>query len=420
MKDRLFEFVNSSIGSIVLIFLGILMIIEANFVLPFARVILIVALVVLAIVHLFNLIFDKKKHFRHLMFYIFYILLVYCIYEYPGAYIKFHGYIIGIYALINAMIMVIDYFVARDNHETDLVSRIVKIIIYLVFAIALFIIPYRSTSLVFAISGIYLVIFGGLQLISNIKQLSNKKFNLAISVPVLLSAIIPVSLFFKVRNNHEVYEHLDDNPYDDQIAPLEINIYVQGGGFESFGHLDISIDGTIYSYGCHDPNGRTLFGAVGDGVLIKVKRSDFLENAMKTKKTMIFNFSLNPDAEVMDSIRHRLDSLMQDAVPFDCAARKQELANEPMTAEDYISDVYKDTHCELYKFKDGRFKRYFVFTTNCVLLSDYLIRNNEIDLFNMNGIVTPGAYLNYLFQLYVKKDSIIKSLRIYKKSQKQK
>ena len=68
----------------------------------------------------------------------------------------------------------------------------------------------------------------------------------------------------------------------------------------------------------------------------------------------------------------------------------------------------------------GRFKKYFVFTTNCVLLSDYLIRNEEIDLLNMSGIITPGAYLNYLFQLYIKKDSIIKRLKIYKKSPNQK
>ncbi|MGN1054332.1 MAG: hypothetical protein ACI4P1_03545, partial [Erysipelotrichaceae bacterium] len=85
-------------------------------------------------------------------------------------------------------------------------------------------------------------------------------------------------------------------------------------------------------------------------------------------------------------------------------------------ADDYISDVYKDTGCELYKFKRGKFKTYFVFTTNCVGITDYLIRNKEIDLLNMSGIVSPGTYLNFLYQLFLKPDSIIKELKVYKKA----
>lgn len=416
MKDRFFDFLNSTVGSIAIIMVGIILIIEANFTMPFSRVIPIGAFLVAALVHLLNLVFKKDTRWRHFFFLAFYFILSYCIYQFPDGFVRFNGYIVGIYALINTIICYIDYFVSRENHDPALFGKLIRIVIYGSFSVALFIIPYRSTSLVLAIAGVYLIVFGALTLISNLKTLVNERFNVAISVPALLSAIIPVGLYFRIHDNREVYDNLDDNPYDDEVAPLEINIYVQGSGFESFGHLDISVDGTIYSYGCHDPKGRTLGGAVGDGVLIKVKRSDFLENAMKTKKTMIFNFSLNPDEKVMNTIRERLNSLMKNAVPFNCEAKEQELKGEVMTADDYISDVYKDTHCELYKFKAGRFKKYFVFTTNCVLLSDYLIRNDEIDLLNMSGIITPGAYLNYLFQLYIKKDSIIKRLKIYKKS----
>ena len=418
MKDNLFEFLNSLLGSIVIAAIGILLIFEANMVVPFSRIILIVFLAIVALTNLINVIFKKENRSRNLISFLIMSLFVLLVLCFPEHYIKFIGHMISFYALVNAVINLIDYFVGRENHEEALLSKIIRIIIYVIFAIVLLILPYWSTSLVVAIGGIYLIIFGLLSLLSNIKQKYNQSFNLAVSVPVLLSAIIPVGLFFKVKNNTEVYERLDDDPYnEDDVAPLEINIYVQGSGFESFGHLDISLDGTIYSYGCHDPNGRTLFGAVGDGVLIKVKREDFLENSMKTRKTMIFNFKLDPSEEQLEQVRARLDKLMQDAVPFDCAAKVQEKSGKPVTADDYISDVYKDTHCDLYKFKAGRFKRYFVFTTNCVLLSDYLIRNQQIDLLNMSGIITPGAYLNYLFQLSLKKDSIVKDVKIYKKSE---
>lgn len=54
-------------------------------------------------------------------------------------------------------------------------------------------------------------------------------------------------------------------------------IYLKESGPESLGHVDISFQGNIYSYGCHDPHHRGLFGTLGDGVLIVSKREAFPE-----------------------------------------------------------------------------------------------------------------------------------------------
>ena len=46
---------------------------------------------------------------------------------------------------------------------------------------------------------------------------------------------------------------------------------------------------------------------------------------------------------------------------------------------------------------------------------DYLIRNKEINLIEMSGIITPGTYINFLYQLYLDPSSIVKGIKIYKK-----
>ena len=73
---------------------------------------------------------------------------------------------------------------------------------------------------------------------------------------------------------------------------------------------------------------------------------------------------------------------------------------------------------ELLKFKRGPFKTYFVFTTNCVKIADYLIRNEDLNLIGLRGIITPGDYLNFLYNSYLEGNGIVKDLRFYQKLDK--
>ena len=46
--------------------------------------------------------------------------------------------------------------------------------------------------------------------------------------------------------------------------------------------LDISLNGTIYSYGLHDPEARFLMGSAGEGVLVVTDRDAFFKNSLKS------------------------------------------------------------------------------------------------------------------------------------------
>ena len=70
----------------------------------------------------------------------------------------------------------------------------------------------------------------------------------------------------------------------------------------------------------------------------------------------------------------------------------------------------------MYKFANGKFKTYFVFSTNCVLLADELLHCKELDLIPIGGIVTPGTYLEFLNTEYLRPGGMVVERTIYKRT----
>ncbi len=67
----------------------------------------------------------------------------------------------------------------------------------------------------------------------------------------------------------------------------------------------------------------------------------------------------------------------------------------------------------MFKFSKGKFRTYFISSTNCVMLADELIRNRDLTLINLSGLVTPGAYLSFLNTEYLKPNSAVISRTLY-------
>ena len=60
-------------------------------------------------------------------------------------------------------------------------------------------------------------------------------------------------------------------------------------------------------------------------------------------------------------------------------------------------------------------------STNCVVLADRVIGSAGTDIINLNGIITPGAYYDYLNrELQFENSQVISRTVYYKKKQKRK
>lgn len=414
MTKKIFIFTTEIIGYLALLAAGGFLIAEANVAVPFLWHAILIILAIMIAAMVFDVIFKKNR--QNILLIIAMCGAMVFIYLFPTTYNRFIGLMVGSYALLNAVINFVEYYIRRKNQLNGILGKLFASFIFLIFALILILAPQKGAGLVFVVAGIYSIIQALINIVFAVLELfGQRKFGL--SLPVFLSALLPLNVFMRVSGDDALMAHSIGDPYDDpdiNDVPLSVNIYIQGSGFESFGHVDVAIGDTIYSYGLHDPSDRVLWGSAGHGVLVKVDKRAFFKNSLKTGKTMIISYEIYPSKEEMRTIKERLAKLMKDAVPFACNAKLKE-EGQKVRDDDYISDVYKDTGCELYKFKSGKFKTYFVFTTNCVLLTDYLIRNKEINLIEMSGIITPGTYINFLYQLYLDPSSIVKGIKIYKK-----
>lgn len=388
------------------ILIGFVVFFEAALILPFSRIILLVLLFGDGVFNLLVAIFKKERDSLIRSIFVLGVLLI--LLTFKNLYTLIITYFGGMVALLEAVIFFVDYYLKRKEKKGSLFSILLKAVFTSFIALFLLLFPLLSSSIIFILAGIYLMMLGVVDLL---KIFSIHHFYL--SLPVVFSALLPVRTFMRIDEEKELLAKYSSDEYNSK-APLDVNIYLQRRGFESFGHVDVSIDNITYSYGLHDPKARHIFGSAGEGVLIKVKRDLFIKNSLKTHKTLIVSFGLYPSEDEMLKIKKRLDDLLKDAIPFDCAYKL-----DPSIKElDYVSDVYRDTGCELLKFKRGPFKTYFVFTTNCVKIADYLIRNEDLNLIGLRGIITPGDYLNFLYNSYLEGNGIVKDLRFYQKLDK--
>ena len=70
-------------------------------------------------------------------------------------------------------------------------------------------------------------------------------------------------------------------------------------------------------------------------------------------------------------------------------------------------------NAKFYKFKSGKFKKYYSTRNNCVLLVDIIIKDILIDKIDSGSFIIPGNYMYYFDVLCKIKKSKIVSKKIY-------
>lgn len=221
-----------------------------------------------------------------------------------------------------------------------------------------------------------------------------RRSNLSLALPMLFSAFYPLRACISIKALEK--RIADEQHIPKQKPDLWVYFYLKDTGMEIFGHVDIAYKDTIYSYGCHDPHNRRLMGTLGDGVLIVSDRESFIRTNAEVDHKIVLGYGLYLNDTQKAVLERKIQELMDRATPWHCDAE----IKKDDTIHDYASRMWKGTHCQFYKFTEGKFRTYFVASTNCVLLADTLIRNKELSLVTLTGFIAPGAYLTFLNQEY--------------------
>ena len=246
------------------------------------------------------------------------------------------------------------------------------------------------------------------------------KRKIRVSIPTVLESIIPyvvlneINYLLDKKNMDE--EFIYEEKKSDIEPDIEVLVHISNRGFNRLGHCDIVYNGKVLSYGSYDKSTLKLFNTIADGVVFTADRDKYIPFCIKYSKKTLFAFGLKLTDKQKENVLGAIDKIFRDLTPWESDYQKALKVNKSVNKEDYgdyASCLYMATNADMYKFTRGRYKRYFTLGNNCVKLADEIIGKSGIDILKMYGIITPGAYYEYLNREFRKKNSMVISRKIY-------
>lgn len=321
--------------------------------------------------------------------------------------------VFSLYLTLNGLIKFISYL----NYRKDKVKgRSIVLIGAILLCFNGIIFLYKddiNLDIMMILIGIYGVLLGvtyigdGVLTVLPAKRKDDIKRRIRIPLPIVLSALIPRWMSQIINKKLETQRHYD--PCEQEEIDLEVFVHVSPNGFGIMGHCDLYFEGQVLSYGNYDQHSTRLFETIGDGVLFTVNdKNKYLQFCIKEDKKTIFGYGLRLTDIQKKSVHDKIDELKKNSnqwYPLAC--------RYPEYREDYASRLYLETKAQFFKFKQGKFKTYFVLGTNCVLLADQIIGSAGTDIIDLNGIIAPGTYQSYLEKEFQKQNGFVIKKEVY-------
>ncbi len=336
-----------------------------------------------------------------------------------------------LYIFLNALVKLIDVINSVKNGTPDLFADLVALIFFVVFGIITLVSTFSSQQGFKLIVAIYCILYGVTELKDFLREIipntakNRIRRRLRVSLPAFVTAFSPFGMLKSYNerlNSREIdLEQLkkEEKAFDvDKTPNIHVFIHVSDDGVGMLGHCDICLDGVVISYGNYDKASERLFGGIGDGVLFLVDRSTYIDYSIKYDNKMIFDYGLLLNDEQMKKIREEIARIRSTVYrwypPFEQATVNGE-DKELSDFSDYCSKLWSGTKAQFYKFKSGKFKSYCVLSTNCVLLADSILAKAGTDIIKTTGIISPGAYFDYMQSEYALQNGIVVTRDIYYK-----
>lgn len=321
--------------------------------------------------------------------------------------------IFAFYITCNGIITLISYL----NYKKDRVSYRFPVLcgalLLIIYGLALLIGQYANVRNMMIFIGAYGLLLGINYIIDGIfiaipqQKKDSLKRRIRIPIPLLISALIPKVMmdYINERLQIEPKEHFLDPK---EVYNIEIFIHVSADGFGTVGHCDVCIDEKVISYGNYDHDSIRMFEAIGDGVLFVADRDRYLNFCIQNYRQTIFAYGLSLTAKQLVSVKNEINKLMVNTYRW--FPRSYYNKND---CKDYASKLFLVTNAFFYKFKKGKFKTYFVLGSNCVKLVERVVGKGGLDIIDLNGIISPGTYQNYLEKEYQRVNGVVVSKNVY-------
>ncbi len=339
--------------------------------------------------------------------------------------------VFALYLLLNGAVKFIDFISSIKNATEDFLADFVAFLFFLVFAGLMLIGAFQSTDWLTLVTGIYCILYGVTELKDFAREILPRRAKNILRRRLRFSLPLAVSTFAPLKVLKEYSRRLDsreidikalleeEKAFDDnKRANIHVLIHVSLDGVGMVGHCDIAYKNKVMSYGNYDASSERLFGAIGDGVMFISDLKSYIDYSIKGDKQMIIDFGLLLSDKQIRRVRKEMARLKKITYRWRSPYEKdvyEGKSTAPENYQDYCSRLWDGTKARFYKFRSGKWKTYCVMSTNCVLLTDYILSKAGTDIINTAGIISPGAYYDYLQKEYTLKNGIVVSRDIYSK-----
>ena len=334
--------------------------------------------------------------------------------------ISFISIIFALYLLIFAIINIIDLTLHLTNNIKGKISLSFNVLINTIFFFLLISGPYKNIKLALTLISIYLILYGLNRIFdfatdflpNSIKD--KIKYQIHLSLPIILVAIIPPQLIRKLNKTVDLknnYVNKNNNKEND----LEIIIHLAENGTAIFGHVDIAYNNKVYSYGNYNRHSRILFNSIGDGIFMIADKNKYIKYMVEKQQRYLIVYGL----DLTENQKKILEKNIKENIYKNTVNWYSDV--EVYLKENNTNKIFEDMSSELYTYADASYKKvvkgtnkiFFVLKTNCTLVAEMLIRPLGRAVLPISGIITPGTYYDCLEKEYKKKKSNVISKNIY-------
>lgn len=324
------------------------------------------------------------------------------------------------YSLALGLTHGINFIIMHNNKVKGKYKALISFVFYMSFVLFLSFSPYLHINVIMNVIACYFILYGSMyfkDLILEVTPISRKdnfKRHIRISLPVIFQALLPkfvlngINQFLTPSDQKEIDARSDFSQYKvEEKADIEIYIHTSNRGFGKMGHVDLCIGDEFLTYGNYDSKSVRFFEMIGDGVLISAYKKDYIPFVIKDSEKTLICYGIKLGEKQKKQVIAQFDQLKKYLYPWKPPVFTGN--EDPYAAR--LSNGCKGT--AFYKFKKGKFKTYFVLSTNCVLLADNLVGKAGLDVLKINGIITPGAYYEYLEHEFASKNEMVIYKKIY-------
>ncbi|WP_416326971.1 hypothetical protein [[Eubacterium] hominis] len=388
----------------------------------------VIGVAAVGIIRLFNLIINFRKvdnRLNQLIDIIIWIIAISISLSYPSTFFSLLPRLVGAWILLHAIVKVIVLWIKQHDHLPIPIHSIVYLIGDLIMSFFLISSPFMHEELISFCMGCYFLIYGGNSLLDLVREIipsgSAEKLDnkIRLSVPPFMSVIIPPHLMRTLLNKDkedqlkEQFEAIkEDIPID-----MEVLIHLAPSGPAMLGHADMIYRGLVLSYGCYDPHERHLFGTMGDGVVIIAPKDTYIHNCLANENKILISFGIALNETQKDKLNKRLLEVFSTFEDFHSDEELKQMGESFEGAcDDYLSRVTRTSpKSKFYKIKEGKLKTFFVVSSNCVFFLSNILKVIGLHLVDLSGIISPGAYYDFLNNQFKSNKGFVVSRKLYRK-----